>query len=413
MPFVLDSKFTLIHREIKKNVCLSSSRHAKFLIGRCVNPFFSLTLQTQKKHGFKLQMKRILIVIDSLYGGGAERVVSRIANALSVDNEVIIYARSTPDKYPIAENIKVVNFTDPPNLYPSYKRGARYMTRINRYYRYYRLIKLCASLKREVKPDVTLSMLQVPNLMNAFSKGPGRKVLSERNNPSQKDSEYRIMGKLSYRKADRVVFQTETIRSLFSASIRKKGVVIPNPVSVECKATDGSKRIVTMGRMHPQKNHALLIKAFAEFSRTHPEHTLHIYGKDRGEENVQPLIDSLSLTDKVIVEGFKDPIHPEIADAEQFVLSSDYEGTPNALLEAMMMGLPCITTAFEGARELLGDDAPCMVTPLGDERALVEAMVRLADNATLRETLSERGKEFAQAFTLEKIMPKWRDVLLN
>ena len=210
-----------------------------------------------------------------------------------------------------------------------------------------------------------------------------------------------------------MVFQTKTIRNLFSASIRKKGVLVPNPVIVGCKAIGGSKRIVTLGRMHPQKNHALLIKAFATFVRNHPGYTLHIYGKDRGEETVQPLIDSLSLTDKVIVEGFKDPIHPEIADAEQFVLSSDYEGTPNALLEAMMMGLPCITTAFEGVRELLGSQPPCLVTPGGDETALSEAMSRLADDPDLRKNLSQRGEQFTQDFTLDKIIPKWRDVLLN
>ena len=70
--------------------------------------------------------------------------------------------------------------------------------------------------------------------------------------------------------------------------------------------------------------------------------------------------------------SFNDKIHPLIADAEQFVLSSDYEGTPNALLEAMMMGLPCITTAFEGTSELLGDQPPCLVTPVGDGKAILD-----------------------------------------
>ena len=358
-------------------------------------------------------MKKILIVIDSMYGGGAERVVSRIANALAVDNEVIIYTHSTPEMYPLDGKIRIIHIIEPPALYPTYKRGARFMWLPNKIYRYYRLIKMCEKLKQKEKPDVTLSMLKTQNLMNAFSKGPGRKVLSERNNPFKKDFEYRLLGKLSFPRADKVVFQTETIRNMFSASIRKKGVVVPNPIHVSCKATGGSKRIVTMGRMHPQKNHTLLIKAFAQFSLTHPEHTLHIYGKDKGEEPLLPLIDSLSLTGKVFLEGFKSPIHPLIADAELFVLSSDYEGTPNALLEAMMMGLPCITTDFDGIRELLGADAPCLVTPVGDEKALTEAMAQLSDNPSLRKTLSRRGEQFTQAFTLEKIIPKWREVLFN
>lgn len=358
-------------------------------------------------------MKKILIVIDSMYGGGAERVASRIANALAVDHEVVIYTRYTPETYPLAENIKILNYTEPAALYPTYKRGARFFEPLNKWYRYYRLIKMCEEVKRKFKPDVTLSMLKTQNLMNAFSKGPGRKVLSERNNPLNKDSEYRFLAKISFKRADCVVFQTETIRNQFSQAIREKGIVVPNPVVVECLATGGTKRIVTMGRLHPQKNHTLLIKAFARFASTHPEHTLHIYGKDRGEEKVKPLIESLDLTDKVFLEGFNDKIHPLIADAEQFVLSSDYEGTPNALLEAMMMGLPCITTAFEGTSEMLGDQPPCLVTPVGDEAALAEAMSRLADNPPLRTTLSQRGQQFTQDFTLDRIIPRWKEVLIH
>lgn len=362
-------------------------------------------------------MKKVLIVIDTLYGGGAERVACRIANALSADNEVVIYTRSTPDRYQIAENIKVLNFTYPPRLLTYRGRGVRFvepiLAPINNLYWYRYFAKKLKDIKQKEKPDVTLSMLIVPNIINAFSKGPGLKVLSERNNPAKKSAGYRRWSNLCFRRADRVIFQTETIRNHYSSSIRKKGVVVPNPVLVDCKATGGSKRIVTMGRMHPQKNHAMLIKAFALFSKNHPEHTLHIYGKDLGEENLNPLIESLSLTDKVFIEGFKNPVHSFIVDAEQFVLSSDYEGTPNALLEALMMGFPCITTAFEGTHELLGEDAPCLVTPVGDEVAFAEAMARLADDSALRETLSTRAVQFAQAFSMEKIMPKWRDVLFS
>lgn len=359
-------------------------------------------------------MKKVLIVIDTMYGGGAERVASRIANALSVDNEVVIFTRSTPDMYQLAENIKVLHFTFPPLLFTFRRRWARFLARpINHYYGYWYLIKLLEDLKRKEKPNVTLSMMKVASIMNAFSKGSGLKVLSERNNPSKKSFRYRRWSNLCFRRADRVIFQTETIRNHYSSSIRKKGVVVPNPVLVDCQATGGSKRIVTMGRLNPQKNHTMLIKAFALFSKEHPEHTLHIYGKDSGEENLNPLIESLSLTDKVFIEGFKNPVHPFIVDAEQFVLSSDYEGTPNALLEALMMGFPCITTAFEGTRELLGEDAPCLVTPVGDEVALAGAMSRLADDSVLRETLSTRAVQFAHAFSMEKIVPKWRDVLFS
>ena len=362
-------------------------------------------------------MKKVLIVIDTMCGGGAERVASRIANALSVDNEVVIFTRSTPDMYQLAENIKVLNFIDPPRILTYRGRGMRFVEPLlepfNNLYGYWSLSRMLEDIKQKEKPDVTLSLMKRPNIVNAFSKGPGLKVMSERNNPAKKNAAYRRWGNICFRRADRVVFQTDTIRNHYASPIRKKGVVVPNPVLVDGKATGGSKRIVTLGRLHPQKNHAMLIKAFALFSKNHPEHTLHIYGKDSGEEILTPLIESLSLTDKVFIEGFKDPVYSFIVDTEQFVLSSDYEGTPNALLEALMMGFPCVTTDFEGTHELLGEDAPCLVTPVGDEVAFAEAMARLADDAALRETLSTRAVQFAQAFSMENIMPKWRDVLFS
>ena len=95
------------------------------------------------------------------------------------------------------------------------------------------------------------------------------------------------------------------------------------------------------------------------------------------------MIAESGLEGKVILEGFHADVHASIADAEQFVLSSDYEGMPNALLEAMMMGLPCISTQFEGATELIGDSGACLMTPKRDVEALAAAMSRLSDDPAL------------------------------
>ena len=104
-------------------------------------------------------------------------------------------------------------------------------------------------------------------------------------------------------------------------------------------------------------------------------------------------------------------IHESIRDAEMFVLSSDFEGMPNALLEAMMMGLPCVTTAFEGAGELFGDSDSCLMVPVGDERAMAEAMAKLDDEPHFRDSLSNRGRMFAERFSTEKVIPLWEKEL--
>ena len=94
-----------------------------------------------------------------------------------------------------------------------------------------------------------------------------------------------------------------------------------------------------------------------------------------------------------------------------FVLSSDFEGMPNALLEAMMMGIPCVSTSFEGAEELFGDSDGCLFVPVGDETALSDAMGRLAVDEKLRKSLSERASRFADRFSTEKVIPLWEKEL--
>ena len=355
-----------------------------------------------------LSMK-ILIVISNMFGGGAQRVVSRLANSLSKDNDVIILAFPTESTYPLSDNIRFIPFE---------KQELRLLDGMGRVGSIIIILKWVLTvskqlkrLKKKEKPDVTLSFLEYPNLMNAFACGKGLRVMSERNNPLRKGRQYHYMEIFSFLFADKVVFQTNVVRSMFPSWIRRKGVVIPNPVQVDCLAKGGSKKVVTVGRLHLQKNHELLIRAFAKFALTHSSHTLHIYGKDYVDDRLKSLIERLSLSDKVFLEGFVDNVHEAIADAELFVLSSDYEGTPNALLEAMMMGLPCVSTVFDGVREMLGDSGACVLTPVRDENALAEAMSLLADDSTLRAQLAKRGMEFAERYSLDKVVPLWKEVI--
>lgn len=352
---------------------------------------------------------KILIVISNMFGGGAQRVISRLANSLSEDNDVMILAFPTKSTFPLSESIRVFSLEEPEIRFSG--RIGRVRVMILRTRRVLALSRQLRKLKREENPDVTISFLEYPNMMNALTGGKDRRIMSERNNPRRKGRLYRYMERFSFHFADKVVFQTNVVKEMFPSGIRKKGVVIPNPVKVDCLATGGRKKIVTMGRLHSQKNHELLIRAFAKFSQTHPSHTLHIYGKDYGECRLQSLIEKLSLSDKVFLEGFVDDVHSAIADAEQFVLSSDYEGTPNALLEAMMMGLPCISTDFEGIREMLGDSGACVLTPVGDESSLAEAMSSLVDDPVLRSQLSMKGMIFAENYSLDKVIPQWKEVI--
>lgn len=348
---------------------------------------------------------KILILISSLEGGGAERIASRVASALAERHQVHIMPFSVASSpYTISDKVHIDNA----GLFDQRKKSILpFQFLISIIFGFF-----CLSFIRlRFRPDVTLSFLKKPSLLNAFALGGGRKVMSERNNPIQKGERHFRMTCLAYRHADKVVFQSNTVRDMFPEEIRRKGVVIPNPVEVACEARGSSHKIVALGRLRPQKNFALLIRAFSSFLVSHPDHTLHIYGKGPLEGELRRQISDMSLDGKVFLEGYEARIHEAIRDAEMFVLSSDYEGMPNALLEAMMMGLPCVTTEYDGARELFGDSESCLMVPVGDESAMVEAMARLDESPLLRENLARRAREFARGFSTEKIIPLWEKEL--
>ena len=229
-----------------------------------------------------------------------------------------------------------------------------------------------------------------------------------------KDKVYFLNSRIMFTLADRVVFQSETVRNMFPEAIRRKGTVIPNPVEITCRATEpAGHKVAAVGRLHSQKNFPLLIRAFLLFSENHPEHTLHVYGEGDDIGKLRSLVHDLSLQEKVFFDGFQDDVHTAIRDAEMFVMSSDYEGMPNALLEALMMGLPCISTLFEGASEFFSGEGSeaCLLTPVGDGQALSEAMSSLADDPVRRRNLARKGAEFAQKFSIDQVVPLWESIL--
>ena len=168
---------------------------------------------------------------------------------------------------------------------------------------------------------------------------------------------------------------------------------------------------MTVGRLHPQKNQAMLIRAFAEFLKDHPGYTLSLYGEGELEAELKELAAGLGVEKSVIFHGNIENIHPEIADAEMFILPSDYEGLSNALLEAMMMGIPCISTACEGSTDVIRTGENGLLVPVGDETALLDAMCRLADDKALRERIGKEGRKTGEGFRKEAVVEKWIEVI--
>lgn len=274
-----------------------------------------------------------------------------------------------------------------------------------------------------IRPDVTVNY----NLQSVYfemmlpKKITGKVVYSERGDPY--DKEYSgllgILRILSFKRTDGFVFQSEGARDYFNENVRKRSVVIHNPVAVPLRKYPlpevRKKKIVTVGRLHPQKNQRLLINAFAKVHKMFPEYQLEIYGDGKLQDELKRQIEQTGLKGSAFICPSRNDIWDCIYDASLFVLTSDYEGMPNALMEAMALGVPCISTDCRpgGARTLIEDgNNGCIVAPR-DIEALSTRMIYLLQNNDMLRKLSDNGRKIANDHTPEIIFGQWEQFLFG
>ena len=286
----------------------------------------------------------------------------------------------------------------------------------DRFFRY-------AALRKKImryKPDVVLSMPEDIGIYVILAL-IGSKIpvcVSERNNPwVMPDVKItRLLRKIAYPLADGIIFQTDMAKSYFPKNIQKKGIVLSNPVDI-ARIPEPYKGIrqnvfVAVGRLERQKNFPMLIKAFSIFYQREKNFKLVIYGEGRERANLESLIKELGLDGVVLLPGRNKDVLNAINDASAFILSSDYEGMPNALIEAMCMGMPVISTDCPsgGPRELIENQENGILIPVGDEDALVDALFSIID-VTLAEKMSKKSSELRYALTSISIFENWEKYL--
>ena len=226
--------------------------------------------------------------------------------------------------------------------------------------------------------------------------------------------------------SDGVVFQTEQARSFYKnkPAIYDRSTVIPNPVvrtpEMEKLLQSGNavrdNRIVTAGRLViRQKRQDVLIRSFVEVHEKHPEISLHIFGDGVDRQRLQDMVRELGLEDCVVFEGKSMHILEDIHQARVFILSSDYEGIPNALIEAMMLGVPSVSTDCSpgGARLLIDDGENGFLVPVGDEKFLADRIIRLVEDDHIASHFSKKSVKIGDRFSEKSIAAMWCDFINN
>lgn len=344
-----------------------------------------------------------MFYINAIHHGGAERVMVNLAEQFAAIGVECILVTSFVDEweYPVPPSVTRISL---------YEKMIRGFARRN--------LRLTASLRRLVrkeKPDLLITFMAEPNFRGLLAciGQKTKNLISIRNDPEREypNRVSRLLAKFLFRRADGIVFQTEDAKNWFPKKIQKKSRVILNQVDERFYTTaheSQEKRIVTTGRLVAQKNHRLLIEAFADVA-DQIEESLWIYGDGPLKNGLSSLIEQYGLQDRVFLPGATTNVPAVLAAAEIFVLSSDYEGLPNALMEAMAMGLPCISTDCPcGGPRALMEHSQQFLVPVGDRPALSQAILSLATDAGIREAASAANRIDAQRFRPETVFDEWR-----
>ncbi len=347
--------------------------------------------------------EKIVIITRNMVGDGAERVIAQLANYFAAQGKKCDIITLNDDEvfYKLDPSISV--------LPVGQKSANKLLDKLLRYRQVRKMVlqqkpELVLSMPEEIGVYVLLALL-------------GTKILvyvSERNNPwVMPDVRVtRILRTLMYPFAKGLIFQTEMAKSFFPETIQRKGVVLKNPVDASRIPHQFSGQretvIVAAGRLSEQKNMPLLLKAFAAFSPKHPEYRLRIFGEGELREDLTELAKSLNIMEKVEMPGRSTVLLEKMNSAAMFVLSSDYEGMPNVLLEAMCMGMPAISTDCPsgGPKELIEDGINGLLIPVGDEAALCEAMEKMAD-PVFAKRMADAAYGIREELTSQEVFVSW------
>lgn len=351
----------------------------------------------------------ITFFIGGLSGGGAERVTCSLANYLANHGHVIKIVTMSDDTptYAIDSKIKRVHL-----LQTSERKNVIYNSGLRLYRFINHLLKNKVDAYVVMLPITTIMFLRLRWLTNA------KVIAAERVDPSQYQiNKQRLLKSLAH-KADGWVFQTEEEYNWYGKTTGKALIsIIPNAINIdfirETYQGDRMKTIVTAGRLTNQKNQALLVKSFAQISSIFPEYKLIIYGEGNLKGDLAETAIQLGVKDKVILPGYTTNIEDRIKDASLFVLSSDFEGMPNALMEAMALGLPCISTDCDGggAKFLIENEKNGLLVPKGDVDALAAAMERMLSDRGFAEQCGQEAHKICERLAPEKIYGEWESFI--
>lgn len=342
---------------------------------------------------------KIIFVIPNMTGGGTERVISMLSDEYIKKGFEVAIMQFAGYEHSYELNEKVEDFSVAPK-----SNGNPFV-----------MIKRITAMRRYFKknPDSRIFAFCVMGAVFSVIASWGIKryiLVAERNSPDS--CNVKKIRNWAYKEANRITFQTQEGIGYFPEAIGKKAVVIPNPIdaSVPERYTGTRRhRVVTVGRLHHQKNQELLLNAFSDFLKLFPDYELHLYGKGELETKLKEHARKLGIENKTVWHGFAENVKEEIYDCRMFVLSSDFEGISNSMIEALAMGIPTISTdcPIGGAKIYISPEENGLLVPVRDREALTAAMVKVASDDAFADKLSINAVKVKDKYSVSSIAGKF------
>jgi len=356
--------------------------------------------------------KKIALYISSLKRGGAERVLANLAGYFYREGYqvVMVTTRREETEYEIPKGI-VRRISEPAPEELGSGRMANFKKRFLALRRIW----------REEKPDVILSFIGKNNMMAILtSRGLGIPVsVSVRGEPREEyyNKGLRLMARQLFRLAEGVVLQTKRSCAFFPKGVQKKAVILKNPVHPDFfrERFEGQreKTVVAVGRIDANKNHEMLLRAFAEIASEFPEYRLLIYGDGEKRGELQRLAEEMGLGERIFLPGNVEHVEEAIYKARVFVLPSNTEGMPNTLIEAMLLGITVIATDCPcgGPAELIENGENGLLVPVGDVKGMTESLRKVLEDSREADRMGRNAARIRDLYREEAVYGSWETYL--
>ena len=357
-------------------------------------------------------MKTLMIVTGGLGSGGLERISCFVANKFcnkgwKVVVLTLLQKDSDERSFQILDsNVEVISFSE---KYDPLKHKIRAITGWK---------KMIKQSTKKYKPNSILAMtFKIGSMVCLFApKYANRVTIREISDPKSKVRNQFVnwLTERFCRKAKNIIFQTNWEKSCFHKKIRNKGIVIPNPLSIKIDTfgTFAEKKIFTLSRLLiNQKRQDVLIKGFELFHEEHPNYVLEVYGKGDDENTICNMIENSNCKDSIrIIKSIPD-VHKKIINYRCFVLTSDFEGMSNALLECYCLGIPCISSDWPGVEDIITNEYDGLIYHRQDYLQLAELMSKIADDDILCKKITKNAVSNSSRFNEEDVIAKYCEVI--